>query len=89
MKATDCPNNVQEVIPYFSDADVCVEFLAAIRWPDGPQCPACESKQHWYIKTRRIWKCKECGRQFSVKLGTVFEDSPIPLENGSALCGWW
>jgi transposase-like protein len=75
-----CPDNLQEVIRYFSDADVCVEFLAALRWPDGVQCPACEGKKHSYLKTRRIWKCSECGRQFSVKLGTVFEDSPIPLD---------
>ena len=80
MDINDCPDNLQEIIRYFSDAGVCVEFLAAIRWPDGPQCPACESKRHSYLKTRRIWKCKECGRQFSVKLGTVFEDSPVPLD---------
>ena len=43
--------------------------------------------QHSYIKTRRIWKCKDCGRQFSVKLGTVFEDSPIPLDKW--LCAVW
>jgi len=43
-------------------------------------CPACEGKDHYYLKTRRIWKCKGCGRQFSVKLGTIFEDSPIPLD---------
>jgi transposase-like protein len=80
MDIQSCPDNLQEVIQYFTDADVCVEFLAAIRWPDGPQCPACEGKQHSFIRTRRIWKCKECGRQFSVKLGTVFEDSPIGLD---------
>ena len=80
MAIKEIPDNLQEVIRYFSDPDVCVEFLAAMRWPDGPQCPACEGKKHSYIKTRRIWKCKECGRQFSVKLGTVFEDSPIPLD---------
>jgi transposase-like protein len=80
MERNDCPDNLQEVIRYFSNPDVCVEFLAAQRWPDGVACPACESKKHSYIKTRRIWKCKDCGRQFSVKLGTVFEDSPIPLD---------
>jgi transposase-like protein len=87
MERNDCPDNLQEVIRYFSNADVCVEFLAAQRWPNGVECPACESKKHSYIKTRRIWKCKDCGRQFSVKLGTVFEDSPIPLDKW--LCGVW
>ncbi len=87
MENKVCPDNLQEVIRYFSDPDVCVEFLAAVRWPDGAQCPACESKRHSYIKTRRIWKCRECGRQFSVKLGTVFEDSPIPLDKW--MCAVW
>jgi transposase-like protein len=87
MERNDCPDTLQEVIRYFSDPSICVEFLAAQRWPDGPQCPACESKQHSYLKTRRIWKCKDCGRQFSVKLGTVFEDSPIALDKW--LCAVW
>jgi len=87
MDINDCPDNLQEVIRYFSDAGVCVEFLAALRWPDGAQCPACESKKHSYLRSRRIWKCRECGRQFSVKLGTVFEDSPIPLDKW--MCAVW
>ena len=58
MAIKEIPDNLQEVIRYFSDPDVCVEFLAAMRWPDGPQCPACEGrKKVSYLKTRRIWKC--------------------------------
>jgi transposase-like protein len=74
------PQSLQDAIRYFSDPDVCVEFLASLRWPNGVQCPACEEKRVSFLKTRRIWKCKECGRQFSVKLGTIFEESPIPLD---------
>jgi transposase-like protein len=75
------PNSLQEAIAYFAgDLDAATEFLAAIRWPEGAQCPACESTQHSYISTRRIWKCRDCGRQYSAKLGTIFEDSPIPLD---------
>lgn len=75
------PNSLQEAVAYFSDdLDAATEFLAAIRWPEGAQCPACESTQHSYLSTRRIWKCRECGRQYSAKLGTIFEDSPIPLD---------
>lgn len=74
------PKSLQDAIRYFSDPDVCVEFLASVRWPDGVQCPACKQKRATFLKTRRIWKCKECGRQFSVKLGTIFEESPIPLD---------
>ncbi len=76
------PKSLQDAIRYFDDPDVCVEFLASVRWPDGVQCPACEQKRATFLKSRRIWKCKckECGRQFSVKLGTIFEESPIPLD---------
>ena len=46
----NCPDNLQEVIRYFDNPDVCVEFLAALRWPNGPECPACESKQHSFLR---------------------------------------
>jgi transposase-like protein len=51
-----------------------------MRWPDGVTCPACAKRDHYYLAKQKRWKCKECGRQFSVKLGTIFEDSPIPLD---------
>jgi transposase-like protein len=51
-----------------------------MRWRDGvPVCPACGHKEHYYLKTQKRWKCKDCHKQFTVKLGTVFEDSPISL----------
>ncbi len=74
------PKTLQEVIRYYSDPETCIQIVAAARWPKGVTCPSCEGKDHYYLKTRRIWKCKECGRQFSVKLGTIFEDSPVPLD---------
>ncbi len=66
---------------YFNDADVCVDFVAAMRWPRGVTCPHCAFDRVSYLKTRRIWKCmnKDCHKQFSVKTGSVFEDSPIAL----------
>ena len=73
------PTNLIEAIEYFSDLDVATEFVASLRWPDGPVCPDCGFKEHSYVTTRRLWKCKNCKRQFSVKVGTIFEDSPIPL----------
>jgi transposase-like protein len=54
--------------------------VASLRWPDGAVCPSCGGTEHYYLKTRRLWKCKNCKRQFSVKVGTIFEDSPIPLD---------
>ena len=74
------PKTLQEAIRYYSDEQVCVDTIAKLRWPDGPACPACEKKDHYYLKSQKRWKCKDCGRQFSVKLGTIFEDSPIKLD---------
>jgi transposase-like protein len=74
------PKTLLEAIRYFSDLDVCTEFVANLRWPDGPVCPRCGSKEYSYLTTRRIWKCKGCKKQYSVKLGTIFEDSPLGLD---------
>lgn len=75
------PKTLLEAVTYFSDLDVATEHVAATRWPDGPVCPKCGvlDKNHYYLKSRRLWKCRACKKQFSVKVGTIFEDSPIPL----------
>src|SRR6266511_3796060 len=81
QKAMKEPKTLQDAIRYFSDEQTCIDTVAALRWPDGVvTCPACEGKEHYYLKTQKRWKCKACGRQFSVKLGTIFEDSPIGLD---------
>lgn len=76
------PKSLINATRYFADPDVCVEFVAALRWPRGVTCPHCHSPRVSYLKSRRIWKCmaKECHKQFSVKTLSVFEDSPIPLD---------
>src|SRR6266567_3112697 len=81
-KAGKLPETLIEAIRYFADLDVANEYVAMLRWPNGPECPTCGGKELGYISTRRLWKCKnkECRRQFSVKVGTIFEDSPIPLD---------
>lgn len=73
------PRNLIEAIRYFADEDVAVEYVAKLRWTDGPVCPQCDGRSHSYLSTRRVWKCRECKKQFSVKVGTIFEDSPIKL----------
>jgi transposase-like protein len=74
------PKTLQAAIQYYSDEQVCIDAVAAMRWPEGkPVCPACGRKEHYYLKTQKRWKCKECYKQFSVKLDSVFEESPIPL----------
>src|SRR3954469_8666256 len=73
------PKTLQQAIRYFTDEQVCIDTVAAIRWPNGAECPACGHKEHYYLKSQKRWKCKECYKQFSVKLGTIFEESAIPL----------
>src|SRR6266849_9523709 len=69
----------------FADAQAAAEYLESIRWPDGPVCPHCgESERKAYrlnVKgtKRRLWKCAACRKQFTVMVGTIFEDSHIPL----------
>jgi transposase-like protein len=79
-KGNRLPTNLLEAVRYFSDLDVANEFVAKLRWADGPVCPRCGGTEHSYISTRRLWKCKACKRQFSVKVGTIFEDSPLGLD---------
>jgi transposase-like protein len=77
---TEFPQTLQQAILYFSDADNCINFLTQMRWPNGVECSMCESKELSYLTTRRIWKCKSCKKQFSVKVGSIMEDSPIGLD---------
>ncbi|MBV9300960.1 MAG: IS1595 family transposase [Acidobacteriaceae bacterium] len=76
------PETLQEAILYFTDQDNAIEFVRDIRWPDGVECPTCGSKEVIYLKNQRRWKCKHdhSKQQFSVKVGTIFEDSPIGLD---------
>lgn len=73
------PKTLQQAIKHFSDEQVCIDTIAALRWPTGPVCPKCGGTEHYYLATQKRWKCKECAKQFSVKVGTIFEDSAIPL----------
>src|SRR6266849_573018 len=75
------PRTLIEAIRYFSDEDTCLDFMVSLRWPEGVICPTCGSKEVSFVSTRRIWKCKNKHdrQQFSIKVGTVFEDSPISL----------
>lgn len=70
--------------PHFQDADKAREYLEALRWPNGPVCPHCGVEGTHYAlqgKSHRpgLMKCKDCRKQFSVTVGTVFERSKIPL----------
>src|SRR6266700_6728359 len=73
---------LQDAVVYFADPDNSLNYMVARRWPNGVECPACGRKDVVFLKTQRKWQCKSVHpkRQFSAKVGTIFEDSPIPLE---------
>lgn len=74
------PQTLIDAIRQFADPDIALNFMATLRWPNGVECPRCASKEVSFLGTRRLWKCRECTKQFSVKAGTIFEDSPIGLD---------
>lgn len=78
----DTPKTLAEAIIYFADADNSLRYLANKRWPNGVECPYCGVKEPMFLSTRRIWKCRatKCRKQFSVKVGTIFNESPIGLD---------
>jgi transposase-like protein len=77
------PKSLQEAVVYFSNPDNCIHYLAIRRWPDGRVlCPTCNSDKVKFNADRRIWQCSShhAKRQFSIKVGTIMEDSAIPLD---------
>jgi transposase-like protein len=79
----DSPKTLQAAILYFSDFDRCRQFLMDLRWPDGKvTCPQCGSDHVVYLENARVWKCygKHLKPKFSLKTGTIFEDSPLGLD---------
>lgn len=74
------PTTLLEAVQYFADPDRALDFVVHMRWPDGVSCPRCGSDSVGFISTRRIWRCKGCKRDFSAKVGTIFEDSPIGFD---------
>lgn len=88
MSTARLPETLQQVILHFSDPDNALAFAVRMRWPDGkPICPRCGSLENSFVSTRRVWECKGCRKQFSVKIGTIFEDSPVGLDKW--LCAMW
>jgi transposase-like protein len=83
MTKIPIPKTLLQAIQLFVDEQICIDSVAAMRWPDGPLCPYCmgeDRKNPYYLAAQKRWKCRSCRRQFSVKVGTIFEDSPIPLQ---------
>ena len=77
------PKTLQQAVIYFANPDNCLKFMVKLRWPDGVvTCPTCEREDAVFLKNQRKWQCKSVHpkRQFSVKVGTIFEDSALPLD---------
>jgi transposase-like protein len=81
------PKTLQQAVVYFANPDNALSFMVTLRWPDGITCPLCGSDRYTFISTRRTWQCKECKKMFTVKLGTIMEDSPLALDTW--LCAMW
>lgn len=83
MMNAKLPKTLLEAVRFFSDEQTCIDFVANLRWESGvPLCPHCRSDKAGFLATRKIWKCKnkDCRKQFSIKTGTIFEDSAIKLD---------
>jgi transposase-like protein len=77
------PKTLQQAVIHFANPENCLKFMVKVRWPDGVvTCPTCEREDAVFLKNQGKWQCKSVHpkRQFSVKIGTIFEDSPIGLD---------
>lgn len=88
-KNEQCPttDEFQDIMRHYADEKNCLDFAVELRWPNGIECPYCECQRFSFISTRNLWHCKGCKKRFSVKVGTIMEDSAVPLSKWvSAFC---
>jgi len=79
----ETPKTLQQAVIHFAKPENCNAFMIAMRWPDGQvRCPTCDSEQVIYLANARLFKCraKHSRQKFSLKVGTIFEDSPLGLD---------
>ena len=82
------PTTLLQATEYFSDEQVCFEYVKSLRWPDGVvKCVHCDSTHVKLLTGKHVWKCYACKKRFSVRLGTIFTDSALPLKKW--LIGFW
>src|SRR5260370_9321902 len=81
IKQRLAPQTLSEAIRFFADKDAAFQAIVQLRWPDGRViCPRCGAETSHFITTRKLWTCLPCNQQFSVKIGTIMEDSALGLE---------
>ena len=78
----NAPKTLAEAIRFFSNYENCKDYMVARRWPNGVTCPVCGSASVYYVAGRKGWECKtrHPKRKFTLKTGTIFEDSPLGLD---------
>src|SRR5258708_8654361 len=83
------PKTLQEAVVYFADPQNAFDYVVARRWANGVVCPTCGSTKVSFLSNQKKWQCgsHHPKRQFSIKTGTIFEDSPISLDKW--LCAMW
>src|SRR5262249_10931806 len=76
------PRTLLEAVRHFADLDTCRDFMVSLRWPHGVECPTCGRTDVRFLSTRNLWECKakHPRKQFSIKVGTIFEDSPLGMD---------
>ena len=82
MASANEPQTFLEAVPYFTNPDNCLNYLSARRWKNGVTCPTCGRTDVAFVPSRRVWQCKtrHPKSQFSIKTGTILEDSPLGLD---------
>jgi transposase-like protein len=72
-------DGLTQMMETFSDEQVCIDHLTSTRWKDGAYCPHCGSTKVYHFSDLRTHKCGDCRQRFSIKVGTIFEDTKLPL----------
>lgn len=83
----EIPETLHGAVKYFAKAGIAHRIISEKRWPNGVECPHCNSRNHLFMEKRERWQCRDCRKQFTVKAGTIFEDSAIKLDKW--LCAFW
>ncbi|GAA2163991.1 transposase-like zinc ribbon protein [Humibacillus xanthopallidus] len=78
VRGVDYPSTYQQLLEWFPDNQSCLDYLAALRWPDGFVCPKCTAREFWRTGAG-LWMCRSCGRRTSVTAGTIFHRTRTPL----------
>lgn len=76
-------DSLYELLDYFTTEEKCVDYLAGLRWNGNPVCPYCGHEKSYELNTTnrgKRWKCVKCKQQYSVRVGTIFEESKLPLK---------